>query len=370
MNPLDDLISSSAGVPGVTPGGLDRGRAALDTAIAARAPEESPARRKAAAHWFSGLRGKAIIGVAGVAAVAAAAAIAVPSSPFHIAGKPLADSSAKPAEKAPAKPTGQTSASRSAPVDRAATPAVPAAASPWRLVYSTHFGVNAPLGSFSGCKVSTGYTCSGLPKALRGQWWAYGDGWPDTATVRHLKVHGYYSPSTTVWIAGGMMNIRIWRGTGNVHSAALLPKAALGKRYGKYVVTFRVVHPVLGYKSTDLLWAMKNPTGGTAHEIDFPEGGWGLPFHAFIHYPSHRPQFTADASFNSTWHTTVLEWSPHGVSFYCDGKLIGSASGNVADVPMRWVLQNETEDNGTAGPPKNSSSTMQIKYVAYYSWAG
>jgi hypothetical protein len=369
MNIVDELISSSGRVPGVTPDGLRRGHAALDAAIAARARQESPARRKAA-HWFSGLRGRAIIGVAGVAAVAAAAAIAVPSSPFHTAGKPLADSSAKPAGKAPAKPTGQTSASRSAPAGRAATPAVPAVASAWRLVYSTHFGVNAPLGSFSGCKISTGYTCSGLPKALRGQWWAYGDGWPDTATVRHLKVHGYYSPSTTAWIAGGMMNIRIWRGTGNVHSAALLPKAALGKRYGKYVVTFRVVHPVLGYKSADLLWAMENPTGGTAHEIDFPEGGWGLPFHAFIHYPSHRPQFTADASFDSTWHTTVLEWSPHGVSFYCDGKLIGSASGNVADVPMRWVLQNETEDNGTAGPPKNSSSTMQIKYVAYYSWAG
>jgi hypothetical protein len=369
MNSVDDLISSSGRVPGVTPDGLRRGRAALDGAIAARAQQESPAGRKAAAHWFSGMRRRAIIGVAGVAAVAAAAAIALPSSPSHTAGKPLADSSAKPAGKAPAKPkpASQTSASRSAPAGRAATAAV---ASPWRLVYSTHFGVNAPLGSFSGCKVSTGYTCSGLPKALQGQWGAYGDGSPDTATVRHLKVHGYYSPSTTVWIAGGMMNIRMWRGTGNVHSAALLPKAALGKRYGKYVVTFRVVHPVPGYKSADLLWAMKNPTGGTAHEIDFPEGGWGLPFKAFIHYPSHRPQFTASASFNSTWNTTILEWSPHGVSFYSDGKLIGSASGNVADVPMRWVLQNETEDNGTAGPPKNSSSTMQIKYVAYYSWAG
>jgi len=370
MNVVDDLISSSGRVPGVTPDGLHRGRAALDAAIAAHAQQVPPVRRKATAHWFSGLRGRAIIGLAGAAAVAAAAAaIVLPSSPSHTTGKPLADSSAKPAAKAPAKPTGQTSTSRPAPAGHAATAAV---GSPWRLVYSTNFQVNAPLGSFSGCKISTGYTCSGLPKALRGQWWAYGDGWPDTATVRHLKVHGYYSPSTTVWIAGGMMNIRMWRGTGTgtVHSAAVLPKAALGKEYGKYVVTFRVPDPVPGYKSADLLWAMKSPTGGTAHEIDFPEGGWGLPFKAFIHYPSNRPQFAANASFNSSWNTTVLEWSPHGVSFYCNGKLIGSASGNVADVPMRWVLQNETEDNGTAGPAPNSSSTIQIKYVAYYSWAG
>jgi hypothetical protein len=114
MNPLDDLISSSSRVPGVTPDGLGRGRAALDGAIAARARQESPARRKAAAHWFGGLRGKAIIGVAGVAAVAVAATvIALPSSPSHTAGTPRADSSAKPAVKAPAKPKppGQTSTS-------------------------------------------------------------------------------------------------------------------------------------------------------------------------------------------------------------------------------------------------------------------
>jgi hypothetical protein len=106
MNLLDDLISSSSGVPGVTPGGLGRGRAALDRAIAARARQESPAGRKAAAHWFSGLRGKAIIGVAGVAAVAAAAAavIVLPSSSPHTAGGPVAGSSAKP----------KTSASRQA----------------------------------------------------------------------------------------------------------------------------------------------------------------------------------------------------------------------------------------------------------------
>jgi hypothetical protein len=110
MNALDDLISSSSRVPGVTPDGLGRGRAALDGAIAARPRQEPPATRKAA-HWFGGLRGKAIIGVAAVAAAAAAAtAIALPSSPSHTARTPLADSSAKPEVKAPAepKPVGQT----------------------------------------------------------------------------------------------------------------------------------------------------------------------------------------------------------------------------------------------------------------------
>jgi hypothetical protein len=229
--------------------------------------------------------------------------------------------------------------------------------------------VDAPLGSFSGCKASA-HTCTGLPKALRSQWWAYPDGWPDTATEWHEKVGGYYSPSTTVWIAGGVMNIRLWRGTGSVHSAALMPKAAMHRKYGKYVETFRIADPVLGYKSSHMLWAMRTPTDGSAQEIDFPENGWGTPIKAFIHYADHRPRFAAGAAFDRRWHTTVITWTPHGLSLQCDGRLIGSIAGNVADVPMRWVLQNETQTDGAAYPPPNSSSTMQIKYVAYYAWAG
>lgn len=239
----------------------------------------------------------------------------------------------------------------------------------WRLVYSTDFPVDAPLGSFSGCNASA-YTCTGLPKALQSQWWAYPDGWPDSATERHEKVGGYYSPSTTIWIADGVMNIRLWRGTGSVHSVAVLPKAAIGRTYGKYVETFRIADPVPGYKSAHLLWPVRKPTDGTAHEIDFPEAGWGTPIVGFVHYAGHRPRFPAGVAFNRRWHTTVIEWTPHRLSFYCDGRLIGAIAGNVADVPMRWVLQNETQTDGLAYPPPHSSSTMQIKYVAYYKWAG
>lgn len=243
------------------------------------------------------------------------------------------------------------------------------AGSRWRLVYSTGFPVAAPLGSFSGCTAS-GYICTGLPEALRGQWWAYPDGWPDTATEWHEKVGGYYSPSTTVWIAGGVMNIRLWRGAGSVHSAAVLPKAAIGRMYGKYVETFRIADPVPGYKSAHMLWPMRKPAHGSAREIDFPEAGWGTPIVGFVHYAGHRPRFPAGAAFNRRWHTTVIEWTPHRLSLYCDGRLVGAIAGNVADVPMRWVLQNETQTDRLAYPPPHSSATMQIKYVAYYKWTG
>jgi hypothetical protein len=250
-------------------------------------------------------------------------------------------------------------------VDRAVTPA----ASPWRLVYVSHFPVAAPLGSFSGCNAST-HTCTGLPKVPRAHWWAYPVGWPDTATEMHERVGGYYSPSTAVWIAGGVMNIRLWRDTGSVHSAALLPKATMARTYGKYVETFRVLNPILGYKSAHMLHAVRTPTDGSAYEIDFPEAGWGLPFSAFVHYANHRPWFPSGVKFDRRWHTSVIEWTPHRLSFYCDGRLLGSIDRNVSDVPMRWIIQNETQMNGTAYPPEHSSSTMQIKYVAYYAWSG
>ena len=105
MNPLDDLISSSAGFR----------RHTRRTGPGARRPRHRDRRScaaglagqvKAAAHWFSGLRGKAIIGVAGITAAAAAAAavIVLPSASPHTAGGPLAGPSAKPTLKAGAQP--------------------------------------------------------------------------------------------------------------------------------------------------------------------------------------------------------------------------------------------------------------------------
>jgi RNA polymerase sigma factor (sigma-70 family) len=84
---------------------LHRARKRALSAISKLGPGgESSARRKTAAHWFGGLRGKVIIGVAGVAAVVAAATvIALASSPSHPAGTPLA-AKPKPARQTPASP--------------------------------------------------------------------------------------------------------------------------------------------------------------------------------------------------------------------------------------------------------------------------
>lgn len=124
MNPLDDLISSSARIPGVTPDGLGKGRAELDAAIARASAQKTAARqpgahanRKATTRWWGGVRGKTIIGVAAFAAAAAAATvIALPASAPHPAGSPVASAPAKPTVTAKPRATGSAGSQAAVPV--------------------------------------------------------------------------------------------------------------------------------------------------------------------------------------------------------------------------------------------------------------
>ena len=110
----------------------------------------------------------------------------------------------------------------------------------WQLKWQTDFPEPAPVGSFSGCDNydrTPAAFCSGLPAGVRSQWWAYPTGWPDSATEVHMPLGGYYDPAQTVSISGGQMHIRMFRANGPIHSAAVVPKAAIGLMYGKYVRT-------------------------------------------------------------------------------------------------------------------------------------
>jgi hypothetical protein len=102
MNPLDELLSSTSRVPGISPAGLGKARAALDAAIAGASAQQdatmrqpdSPAGRKAVSRWWGSVRGKAVIAIAAPAAVVAAVAttVVLPSPSSHSKTTPLADS--------------------------------------------------------------------------------------------------------------------------------------------------------------------------------------------------------------------------------------------------------------------------------------
>lgn len=233
-------------------------------------------------------------------------------------------------------------------------PILTASADPaeWQRVWSTDFAVAVPLGQF--------------PGAVGSQWGAYPSPWPDTATQRGYAVHGYYDPATTTWISGGYMHIRMWRGTGNIHSAAVYPKVASDVKYGRFIEVVRVSQVTQGYKSAHLLWPVNN---AYSNEVDFPENEWSISPSAYVHYGADDSLSFATNVRWSDWHTYEIRWQPNLLSFYVDGKLVGRTTRGVPNVNMSWIIQNESALYGPSAPV-NSHAQMDISYVEYDKYVG
>jgi glycosyl hydrolase family 16 len=222
----------------------------------------------------------------------------------------------------------------------------------WQRVWSTNFAVSVPLGQF--------------PGADKSQWSDYPSPWPDTATQRNYAVHGYYDPATTTWISGGYLHLKLWRGTGSIHSAAVSPKAARDVKYGRFIEVARVSKVTPGYKSAHLLW----PVGNADNEVDFPESEWTVSPSAHVHYGANDSTVTFDTNVSwSDWHTYEIRWQPGVLAFYVDGKLVGRTTRGVPDVNMNWIIQNESALNGPSAPV-NSYAQMDISYVEYDKYVG
>ncbi|MGW2223807.1 glycoside hydrolase family 16 protein [Streptomyces formicae] len=241
----------------------------------------------------------------------------------------------------------------------------------WRLRFADAFNTPVAKGRFTDCDhyVDTSKAhCGGLTGATRANWWAYPKGWPDTATQRSYPVGGVYDPASTVWISGGQMHIRMWRGaSGPVHSAAVVPKKLMNQRYGRYEERFRVSKVATGYKSAHLLWPVVDATCPEC-EIDYPELEYTETIHAFTHPKGGGQQDAFDTNRSWTsWRTSVIEWSPGLVRYYLDGRLVGRSTRGIPDKPMSWIIQNEAALNGDRAAP-NSSAQMDIAYVKGWTW--
>ncbi|MBT2386375.1 glycoside hydrolase family 16 protein [Streptomyces sp. ISL-11] len=239
----------------------------------------------------------------------------------------------------------------------------------WRPGFSDDFDIDVPRGAFSDCDHHTDTPqayCDGLTGDMRDDWWAYPEGWPDTATQRGLPVGGRYDPDTTLSVSHGKLHIRLWRGlTGGVHSATLVPKKLMGRQYGWYEERWRVAHVSPGYKSAHLLWPVVRDG---CSEIDFPELEWDSTVSGFVHPSTCGRQFTVDTGEPWTrWHTTVIEWRPGDLRFHLDGELVGHTTEGVPARPMTWDIQNESALNGEQAAP-GSWAQLDIDYVRGGAW--
>jgi beta-glucanase (GH16 family) len=233
-----------------------------------------------------------------------------------------------------------------------------------------NFSWNVPTGAWSDCNHNADTpkaTCKGLPSWASAHWWAYPAGWPDTATQRHYPMGGYYDPASTVSVSGGALHIRMWRGkTGSVHSATVVPRQAMGLKYGAYEERWRVSRVARGYKSAHLLWPNDN---SQCCEEDFPEGDWDSSISGYNHDPAGNNLTAADAGARWTsWHTTRIEWRPGSVRYFLDGRLLDSTTRDVPRDSMNWDVQNESSLDGESAAP-NSWAQMDIDYVRVWSWS-
>lgn len=259
------------------------------------------------------------------------------------------------------------------------TPAHAATHTPgFHYLWSDSFNTPVRLGGFSGCDHNTDTThayCGGLSGSMRANWWAYPSTWPDTAKSGQLgayRVGGTYRPEDTVWVApspwgDGQMHIRMYRprSGGDNHVATVVPKRAMGLKYGRYIIRERVSHVGRGFKSAQLLWPV---SGGGCSEIDFPENSHDVPPSAFDHPANCGGQDAFDTAVSwGAWHTYTTSWTPSSVTFAVDGKTIG-ASKHSPNVAMDWDIQNESSLDGEQAAP-GTWDQIDITYVEVDTWS-
>lgn len=237
----------------------------------------------------------------------------------------------------------------------------------WKMIFNDDFTGTVPVGAFSDCNHNTDTPqayCGGLKNYgnYYKNWWAYPNNWDDTAKSGAdgndgAPFGGTYHPEDVVSVSNGAMHVKMFRPAkgGDNHVAALVPRACMDRKYGRYVERFKVVQADPGFKSAHLFY-----NGG--YEIDYPENDFGDTISAYTH--PGEANFSTGAKY-TTWHTTAIEWTSGSVKFYMDGKLVGTTTKKVPNINMSWVLQNESSIMGPYAKP-GATAQLDTDWVACY----
>jgi hypothetical protein len=228
-------------------------------------------------------------------------------------------------------------------------------------------GQSMPVGNIGKFKqiftddFTTNLARGGFPGPYKSKWASY-DGYADSWGA------GTYNQDI-ISMQGGLMDMYLHRVNGRPQVAApapLLKGTWKGQTYGKYTIRFRA-DALDGYKAAWLLWPDSNIWN--QGEIDFPEGGFDGKIWGFNHCVGSNPQKNCDyLNTNTTytaWHTTSIEWTPAGVSFFIDGKKMLTSTSAIPKNSMHLVLMTETEG---AQPNITKDGHVQIDWVSIYSY--
>ncbi|SDT19245.1 Glycosyl hydrolases family 16 [Friedmanniella luteola] len=231
----------------------------------------------------------------------------------------------------------------------------------WRQVFKDDFATSAGRGSLLS------------NPAYSRRWYSY-SGYNDTSG------RGRYNPAAVMSTTGGALDWYVHTAGGQHNVAAMVPinpSTGWGQRYGRYSVRFRS-DQLPGYKLAFMLWPDSDNWG--EGEVDFPEVGsleQGNRIYANLYQrgntatgtpgPSTGFRTTTDAA-GSGWHVATTEWSPNKLTYYLDGKALGTLTTGVPTTSFHPVLQVETAVGGPS-PSSAVSGHVQVDWVTMYAYA-
>lgn len=177
-----------------------------------------------------------------------------------------------------------------------------------------------------------------------------------TGPVNSSEPHKYSSANVSE--SGGTLNLALTATNGSLVSTN--PDAlGTGKGYqfsGPSVLEARVFVPGSGTTVSNwpAFWSdgQSWPSNG---EIDVMEGlGGGTAYH--VHTNAGGPGQTVNVG--SGWHTFAADWSGNTMTFYYDGKNVGSEPYSTGNAPQYILF-----DNSSYGPDGTTPSVMQVDWV-------
>lgn len=78
-----------------------------------------------------------------------------------------------------------------------------------------------------------------------------------------------------------------------------------------------------------------------------------------FHNPSGGPGAKVPGNYTG-WHVFGANWQAGSVTYYYDGKAVGSITSGITSAPMYLILENS---GGSFGGPPVRPATMQVDYV-------
>lgn len=179
----------------------------------------------------------------------------------------------------------------------------------------------------------------------------------------------HYDPNN-VSVVGGILRSHCRIGKdGKAGGAAVQLTDATGRylhqKHGRWEARMKA-DPVSGYKRATMLWPSSYKWNDG--EIDWCEGhliGLVSMFNHFPGSPKDQDEFKTSALM-AEWHVYAVEWTPEGVSFFLDDKLVGTSK-KVPTTSMFFNDQVETNIGGTQPTAKDDGYAF-LDYVGQWSY--